>query len=30
MSDYSSTIAAFPLGELFDELLSQRNSRGSG
>ena len=29
MSDYSSTIAAFPLGELFDELLSQRNSRGS-
>jgi len=30
MSDYSSTIAVFPLSELFDELLSQRNSRCSG
>jgi predicted GH43/DUF377 family glycosyl hydrolase len=30
MSDYSSTIAGFPLGELFDELLPHRRRRHSG
>jgi predicted GH43/DUF377 family glycosyl hydrolase len=30
MSDYSSTIACFPLEELFDELLSSRTRRRSG